>query len=63
MTLLNSTLRIFTEDDELNSLKNDFSKVKKAFQHKYFKQSTGAEIIQEAVDLRYPGNDACLILW
>ena len=54
---LNFYLETFTEGEDLTEEGKDYSNVKKAILAKYSKQKTEAEIIQEAVDLRYRGSD------
>ena len=50
-------LETFTEGDELKEEGKDYATVKSAMLAKYSKQKSEAEIIQDAVDLRYNGSD------
>ena len=54
---LNFYLEMFAEGDELKGEGMDYRKFKNVMLSKYSKQKIKAEIIQEAVDLRYSESD------
>ena len=54
---LNFYIDTFTEGDGLSQDGKDFAKVRQAMIAKFSKKKTDAEIIQEAVELRYDGGD------